>query len=114
MKSGVATYIGVSLDKPTIGVTKKLLCGEVFEGKIYLEKDTVEGKVKELRGERVETKTGSRPIFVSPGHKVTVATAVKVIKKCMRGNHKLPEPLRFAHKYANKVREELVLKEESA
>jgi len=114
LKSGIASYVGVSLDKPVIGVTKKLLCGEVFEGKIYMEKDTVEGKVKEIRGERVETKTGSRPIFVSPGHKVTVATAVKVVHKCMQGNHKLPEPLRLAHKYANKVREELVLKEESA
>lgn len=113
LKSGVASYVGVSLDKPAVGVTKKLLCGEVFEGKIYFEKNTIGGKVKELRGERVETKLGSRPIFVSPGHKITVATAVNVVKKCMRGNHKLPEPLRLAHKYANKVREELVLKEES-
>jgi len=112
LKSGIASYIGVSLDKPTIGVTKKLLLGEVFEGKIYVEKDTVEGKVKSLRGERVETKVGARPIFVSPGHKVTVATAVKVVKACMQGNHKLPEPLRLAHKYADMAREELVLKEE--
>lgn len=112
-KSGVASYVGVSLDRPTIGITKKLLCGEVHEGKIYVEKDTVDGKVKELRGERVETKIGSRPIFVSPGHKVTVATAIKVVKACMHGNHKLPEPLRLAHKYADKVREELVLKEEA-
>lgn len=111
LKSGVASYIGVSLDKPTIGVTKKLLCGEVYEGKIYLEKDTVEGKVKELRGERVETKLGSRPLFISPGHKVTVATAVKIVKECIQGNHKLPEPLRLAHRYADHVREEMLLKE---
>lgn len=114
LKSGIASYIGVSLDKPTIGVTKKLLLGEVFEGKIYVEKDTIDGKVKSLRGERVETKEGARPIFVSPGHKVTVATAVKVVKACMQGNHKLPEPLRLAHKYADRVREEVVLKEESS
>lgn len=114
LKSGVATYVGVSLDKPTIGVIKKLLCGEVFEGKIYLEKDTIEGKVKELRGERIETKIGSRPIFVSPGHKITINTAVKVIEGCMRDNHKLPEPLRLAHKYADRIREEVVLKEESS
>jgi len=113
LKSGVASYIGVSLDKPAIGVTKKLLLGEVLEGKIYVEKDTIDGKVKEVRGERVETKTGARPIFVSPGHKVTIATAVKLVKACMQGNHKLPEPLRLAHKYADKVREEVVLKEES-
>lgn len=111
LKSGVASYIGVSLDKPVIGVTKKLLCGEVYEGKIYLEKDTIEGKVKELRGERVETKLGSRPLFVSPGHKVTIPTAVKIVKECIRENHKLPEPLRLAHKYADNIREEMLLKE---
>lgn len=113
LKSGVASYIGVSLNKPVIGVTKKLLLGEVLGGKIYVEKETRAGKVKELRGERIETKTGSRPVFVSPGHRVTVATAVKVVNKCMQGNHKLPEPVRLAHKYANKAREELILKEES-
>lgn len=113
LKSGIATYVGVSLNKPAIGVIKKLLCGEVVEGKIYLEKDTIEGKVKELRGERIETKIGSRPIFVSPGHKITINTAVKVIRGCMRDNHKLPEPLRLAHKYADRIREEVVLKEES-
>jgi len=113
LKSGIASYIGVSLDKPAIGITKKLLLGEVKEGKIYVDKNTIDGKVKELRGERMETKTGSRPIFVSPGHNVSVASCVKIIKKCLHGNHKLPEPLRMAHRYANKVREEIVLKEES-
>lgn len=114
LKSGVASYVGVSLDKPTVGVTKKLLLGEAMEGKIYVEKDTVDGKIKEVRGERVETKIGARPIFVSPGHKMTVKTSVEVVKKCMQGNHKLPEPLRLAHKHADNVREELVLKEESS
>ncbi|MBL7100942.1 MAG: endonuclease V [Nanoarchaeota archaeon] len=114
LKSGIASYIGVSLDKPTVGVTKKLLLGEVLEGKIYVEKDTRDGKVKEVRGQRVETKVGSRPIFVSPGHKVSVATAVKIVNECMRGNHKLPEPIRLAHRYADKMREDVVLKEESS
>lgn len=111
LKSGVASYVGVSLDKPTIGVTKKLLLGEVLEGKVYVEKDTKDGKVKEVRGERVETKLGSRPLFVSPGHKIRLSTAVEIVKKCIRSNHKLPEPLRLAHRYADHVREELLLKE---
>ena len=113
LKSGIASYIGVSLDKPTIGITKKLLLGDVLEGKIYVDKETIDGKIKELRGERMETKRGSRPIFISPGHKITVAASVKVIQKCMYANHKLPEPLRAAHRYAGRIREELVLKEES-
>ncbi|MBU4501938.1 MAG: endonuclease V [Nanoarchaeota archaeon] len=112
-KSGIASYVGVSLNKPTIGVIKKLLLGEASEGKIYVDKDTIDGKVKELRGERLETKTGARPIFISPGHKISVATSTKIAKNCLVKGRKLPEPLRLAHRYANKAREELVLKEEA-
>ncbi len=112
-RSGVASFVGVSLDMPTIGVTKKLLLGEVMEGKIYVERVTRDGKIKEVRGERLETKKGAKPLFVSPGHKITVSTATKVCKECLDGNHKLPEPLRLAHKYANKKRVSLILKEES-
>lgn len=103
-RCGVATYVGISLDIPTIGVIKKLLCGEVLEGKVYVD--------KEVRGVRVETKKGSRPVFVSPGHKVSVGTAMKIVNHCLRGNHKLPEPLRLAHRFADKAREKLLLKKE--
>jgi len=97
-RAGIATFVGVTLDKPAIGVTKKLLCGFAREGKIYVE--------NEMRGIRMETKIGANPIFISPGHNVAIGTAVHIVAACMRGNHKLPEPLRLAHKFADRARED--------
>lgn len=98
-KSGLASYVGVSLNIPTIGVAKKLLCGEVHQGKIYVG--------DEVRGFVLYTKQGSNPIFISPGHRISVDTAVDVVKSFLRPEFKLPEPLRLAHKFANKTKKEL-------
>ncbi len=75
---GMASHIGLILDKPTIGVTKKLLCGEVREGKII------------YRGRHVGWKL--KNIYISPGHKISLETSLQVVKECM-GSHRLPEPL---------------------
>ncbi len=98
MKSGLASYVGVSLNIPTIGIAKKLLCGEVHQGKVYLN--------GEVRGVVLYTKQGSNPIFVSPGHRVSVDMAGEIVKTFLRTNFKLPEPLRLAHKFANKIKKQ--------
>ncbi len=98
LKSGLASYVGVSLNIPTIGVAKKLLCGEVHQGKIYLN--------GEMRGVVLHTKEGSNPIFVSPGHRISVDTAGNIVKSFLGTSFKLPEPLRLAHKFANKIKKQ--------
>lgn len=97
LKAGLATYVGVELGKPTIGVAKKLLMGEIEDGKIMIG--------TEVRGMQVETKKYAKPIFVSPGHMISVSTAAELVKKCIVPPHKLPEPLHLAHRYADKVME---------
>ncbi|MEM4266852.1 MAG: endonuclease V, partial [Candidatus Nanoarchaeia archaeon] len=96
LKAGLASYVGVSLNIPTIGVAKKLLCGEVHQGKVY-----VNG---EIRGVVLYTKQGSNPIFVSPGHRVSLDSAVDFVKSFLKPGFKLPEPLRVAHKFAAKLK----------
>jgi deoxyribonuclease V len=96
---GLASHFGISINKPVIGVASSLLCGEIKEGKIYFE-----GKVV---GEEVVTKKGSNPIYVSPGHMISLNTSVEIVKKLLREPHKLPEPLDAAHRHANKVKDEL-------
>ncbi len=96
LKSGLASYVGVSLDIPTIGVAKKLLCGEVHQGKVF-----VDG---EIRGVVMYTKQGSNPIFVSPGHRVSVDSAADMVRSFLKPGFKLPEPLRIAHKFASKLK----------
>ena len=95
IKAGLATHVGIILNTPTIGVAKSLLLGVVKNRRVY-----VDG---EVRGYELYTKKGCKPIYVSPGHKISLKTSVKVVKDCVRG-HKLPEPLRLAHLYANEVK----------
>jgi deoxyribonuclease V len=103
--AGLATHIGVLLDIPTIGVTKKLLCGTG-------ELPTVEGDARVIRYENREvgyylkSKKGCRPIIVAPGHNVALQTALQLMKACIR-RHKLPEPVRIAHLHAITVKRAL-------
>jgi deoxyribonuclease V len=97
---GMASQLGVVLNMPTIGVTKNLMCGNVKEGKVYVD--------KEIRGIELITREFARPIYVSPGHNISLGKSLEVVKSCLRPPHKLPEPLHLAHRYVNKVRENII------
>jgi len=94
-RNGLATYVGIALDRATIGVAKKLLCGSVEDSSIMLNGERV--------GMCITTKKGSNPLFISPGHKISVDSAVKVVQRFLSGKHKLPEPLLLARRYVKKV-----------
>ncbi len=100
-KIGLASHVGLSLDIPTIGVAKNLLCGELKENKIVLKEKVI--------GFSFVGKEQANPLFVSPGHKISMKTSLEVVKNCIVLPHKLPEPLHLAHKNANKKRKELDL-----
>ncbi len=98
-KCGLATYVGVELVKPTIGVAKSLLEGEEQGDNIV-----IGGQVA---AQKVITRKHARPIIVSPGNLINVDLAVELVKKMMIAPHKLPEPLHEAHKLANKKLKEI-------
>lgn len=77
-KCGLACYIGVTLDKPTIGVAKSRLCGTVRP----------DGFV-ELGGEILGYAV-SRKLYVSVGHRISLKTAIAIVKESGI------EPLRLA------------------
>jgi len=97
---GMASHVGILLDAPTIGITKRLMLGEVRGNTIYVD--------KEARGYELITKEHARPIYTSPGNKISLKTSLEVIKRCLRQPHKLPEPLYLAHKYGRKIRKKLI------
>ncbi len=97
LKAGLATFVGVELGKPTVGVAKTLLVGEEKDGLIMLEGEVV--------GKAVKTKEHANPLFVSPGNMVSIETAAEIVKHCAIPPHKLPEPLHQAHRFASKVAE---------
>ena len=98
-KCGLASHIGILLDQVSIGVAKQLLVGEIKGGIVYFD--------KEARAQLLVSREHSKPIYVSPGHKISLKTSVEVVKNCMRFPHKLPEPLHLAHRYANEIRDKL-------
>lgn len=100
--AGLATHIGVLLDVPTIGVTKSLLCGDgelprqVGEAQIITYRDRPVGYY-------LKSKAACQPIIIAPGHRISLDTALKLIRSCLH-LHKLPEPTRMAHLSANKLK----------
>jgi deoxyribonuclease V len=93
---GLASHIGLLLDVPTIGCAKSLLCGN--HGSVG---DKAGSLVEiddngEVIGAVLRTKTGVRPLYISIGHKVDLASAVSWVMKCCRG-YRMPEPTRLAH-----------------
>lgn len=91
-KCGVASYVGFKLEKPTIGIAKELLVGEVKDGKIYID--------NEIRGEEFFPTKDGKPIYISVGDRLTLPTAVEIVKMASIENHKLPEAIYHAKKFA--------------
>lgn len=96
---GMASHAGILLDIPTIGVAKRLMLGEKRGNTIYVDKEAV--------GYELTTREHAKPIYISPGHKISLKTSLEIIKNSVRQPHKLPEPLHLAHAYASKIRKEL-------
>ena len=54
-------------------------------------------------GRVLRTRDRVRPLYVSPGHKVSMERAIDVVLACGRG-YRLPEPTRLAHGESNRLR----------
>jgi deoxyribonuclease V len=96
---GIASHLGVLLDVPTIGCAKSRLIGQ------YTEPAAERGNHSLLYGRNstpigavLRTKARTKPVFVSVGHKMTLAQALDVLLHCDRG-YRIPEPTRLADQY---------------
>lgn len=94
-KCGLATYVGIELAKPTIGIARNLLIGEIKDDKIFI--------AEEERGAVLQTKSHANPLFVSPGNLINTQSAIEITRQLIMLPHKLPEPLHEAHKLAKKT-----------
>ncbi len=96
---GIACHGGVYFDRPTIGVAKSLLCGEI-RGNGPSSDVILEGKI----AGRVLRKEGRKGIYVSVGHMVSLSTSESICRRMMK--YRIPEPIRGAHALANRLRRE--------
>lgn len=93
-KFGMASHLGISLNKSTIGVAQKNIVGKVEKGKLIFNNEIV--------GFEVMTKEHANPVYVSPGHGITLGSSLDIVSKTIFPPHKMPEPLHIAHKIAKK------------
>ncbi|HML03254.1 MAG TPA: endonuclease V [Candidatus Bathyarchaeia archaeon] len=91
---GFASHLGLIVAKPTIGVAKSRLCGEV-------QTSTKDGWApivdkEEIVGAAVTTKKGRNPVYVSIGNMISLKTAIAIVRRSAR-TYAIPEPTRQAH-----------------
>lgn len=100
---GFASHLGVVLGKPTIGVAKSKLIGEVEP---FRDRDFAYlwhgGKIV---GAALKTVAGGMA-YVSVGHMVSLETAIRIVKHCIRHSN-IPEPIRLAHRIATVERDKI-------
>ena len=99
---GIASHMGLWLNRPTIGVAKTRLYGH------HVEPGRRRGDWVDLRDERdpkqvigavLRSQDKSTPLYLSPGHLIDVPNSVEFVKRCMT-KYRLPETTRWAHKLA--------------
>ena len=97
---GLASHLGLILDKPTIGCAKSRLWGR------YEEPDSEQGAYtyltdkEEVIGAAVRTRANVRVVYVSIGHRISLDSARMWVLACCRG-YRLPETTRYAHNAAS-------------
>jgi deoxyribonuclease V len=96
---GIACHLGVELDLPTIGCGKSLLVGEHREPGSRRGARARLVHRDEVVGYALRTRERVKPLFVSTGHRTSLATAVRLVLACTRG-FRLPEPIRAADRAA--------------
>jgi deoxyribonuclease V len=96
---GIASHLGLWLNIPTIGCGKSLLTGKYDKAALGEEAGSWVPLIdkKEVIGAVVRTRTRVNPMFISPGHLISVQTSIDYVLKCGRG-YRLPEPTRLADK----------------
>lgn len=94
-RCGIATHIGIKLDMPTIGVGKSFLCGRIEGNYVYQD--------GEKAGKMIYAEGSKRPIYVSPGHRISLETAADIVSACISAG-RIPGPARLAHEYVTKLR----------
>ena len=98
---GIAAHFGVATGLPSIGVAKKVLVGRHDEVGPHGGDHVPLLHRGRLIGQVLRSKPRCLPLIVSPGHRVSMASALALTLACLRG-YRLPEPTRLADRLASR------------
>jgi deoxyribonuclease V len=107
-RMGIASHLGLLLNVPTVGCAKSRLIGR------YQEPGPKKGDWSplltngEVVGAVLRTRQGVKPLFVSPGHRITLPESIKIVQACTR-TFRLPEPLRRADHLSKILKNDLFM-----
>ncbi len=100
---GLASHLGLVLDLPTIGVAKSRLVGDGPEP------DWQAGAASpliwqgNLVGLILRTQRGKKPLYLSPGHRITLPECREIVLRCVT-RYRIPLPLRQADLLTRRLR----------
>ncbi|QDT33769.1 endonuclease V [Thalassoglobus polymorphus] len=102
-RAGIATCLGVLINRPTLGIGKSLLCGSVDTKRMRAGDIRPVYDNGELIGNALKTKNQSKPIFASPGNLISLEEATLFAKATMT-KHRTPEPIFYADRFTKQLR----------
>ncbi|MBZ0252571.1 MAG: endonuclease V [Candidatus Methylomirabilis sp.] len=103
---GLACHGGMVLGLPSLGVAKTRLVGEHKAPGAKAGAWTPLVDKGETVGAALRTRKGVKPVFVSPGDRMDLETAIALTLRCCAGR-RIPEPTRLAHIAVNALRREV-------
>ncbi|MEO8397495.1 MAG: endonuclease V, partial [Chloroflexota bacterium] len=98
---GIASHMGLWLQKPTIGCGKTLFVGKFVEPGNERGDFTDLVDKGEVIGAALRTRPNVKPVFISVGHLADLPTSLKLVMACT-SKYRLPDPIRAAHNAAGK------------
>lgn len=102
---GLACHLGTLLDKAALGCAKSRLMGTHEEPPEHKGGYSILYDGEEAVGAVLRTRSGVKPVFVSPGNQLDISAAREIVMNCV-SRYRIPDPLRYAHHYVNEFRRE--------
>ncbi|WP_294822032.1 deoxyribonuclease V [uncultured Flavobacterium sp.] len=102
-RMGIASHFGLLANHAAIGCAKNMLFGNYTPLGLDKLSSSPITSFNEVMGYALRTKAGVKPVYISPGHKVSVKDSLAIMEKCVL-KHRIPEPTRIAHEKVNLFR----------
>lgn len=97
---GLACHLGLLVNVPSIGVAKSRLVGTHAD--VPDQRGAWEPLMhrNEVIGAVLRTRSKTKPLYISSGHRISLATAIAFVMGCTT-RYRLPETTRWAHRLAS-------------
>lgn len=97
---GIASHLGLILNKPTIGCAKSRLWGRYKEPNAKAGSFEYLYDKQEIIGAALRTRDNVSVVYASIGHLIDLQASIEYVLSCCK-DYRMPEPTRLAHQVAS-------------